>query len=213
MSARPMLALAALLLLAACGEETRDSTRSAPTTTATAVARPAAVPAAPGRVSTYFPTLVLDDGDGAELCLGGVADSLPPQCGGPPIVGWDWAQHRGDFEQRNGVRWGEFMITGTFDGTSITPTEVVRGRDVEPPDLPPEDDDSSLGTAQHTDAELARIQDEVSDLPGFTGSDHGDDVVNLTVTYDDGSLQAWVDATYGEGTVLVFSALQDVREG
>jgi len=34
---------------------------------------------------------VLDDGDGPELCLGGVAESLPPQCGGPKVVGWDWA--------------------------------------------------------------------------------------------------------------------------
>ena len=70
-----------------------------------------------------------------------------------------------------------------------------------------------MSKAQHTDAELARIQDEVSELPGFTGSDHGHEVVNVTVTYDDGSLQAWADATYGEGTVLVFSALADAGPG
>jgi hypothetical protein len=34
---------------------------------------------------------VLQEGDGPpELCLGGVAESFPPQCGGPEIAGWDW---------------------------------------------------------------------------------------------------------------------------
>ena len=28
---------------------------------------------------------------GPELCLGGVLESLPPQCGGPDVIGWDWA--------------------------------------------------------------------------------------------------------------------------
>src|SRR5262245_9982995 len=28
--------------------------------------------------------------DATYLCLGGVLESLPPQCSGPEIVGWDW---------------------------------------------------------------------------------------------------------------------------
>ena len=77
---------------------------------------------------------VLDDGDGAELCLGGVMDSYPPQCGGPSLVGWDWADHRGDFESASDVRWGDFVVTGTFDGTSVTPSDVVPADEFEEPD-------------------------------------------------------------------------------
>jgi hypothetical protein len=69
--------------------------------------------------------MVLDDGDGAELCLGGVAESLPPQCSGPELIGWDWADHDGYYEDTGGVRWGEFAVTGTFDGTDVTVTDAV----------------------------------------------------------------------------------------
>lgn len=65
---------------------------------------------------------VLDGGDGPELCLGGVADSLPPQCSGPPIRGWDWDDHpEADFA--NDVRWGEFVLVGGWDGTTFSATE------------------------------------------------------------------------------------------
>ncbi|HEX6400167.1 MAG TPA: hypothetical protein VF108_06830 [Actinomycetota bacterium] len=66
---------------------------------------------------------VLDAGSGPELCLGAVADSLPPQCGGPPILGWSWSEVDGE-ESVSGVTWGTFHVTGTFDGTSFTVEEV-----------------------------------------------------------------------------------------
>ena len=31
-------------------------------------------------------------------CLGPIAESYPPQCRGLPVEGWDWADHRGDFD-------------------------------------------------------------------------------------------------------------------
>ena len=61
--------------------------------------RPTKVPAAPGEVTLGYAATVIDAGSGAELCLGGVDESLPPQCDGPPLVGWDWADHDGDFEE------------------------------------------------------------------------------------------------------------------
>ena len=125
-------ALAVLALVAACGKETGDPSPSPPAPLA--VERPTAVPAAPGPVTTLHPVTVLDDGDGAELCLGGVMDSYPPQCGGPSLVGWDWADHRGDFESASDVRWGDFVVTGTFDGTSVTPSDVVPVDEFEEPD-------------------------------------------------------------------------------
>lgn len=300
---RLALALAALVLVAACGEETGDPSPGKPAPRA--AERPTAVPPAPGLVTTSYPVTVLDDGDGAELCLGGVMDSLPPQCGGPALVGWKWEDHDGDFESSSGVRWGDFLVTGSFDGTSVTPSEVVPADEFEEPAdsaglgddefatpcpepaggwvpvdpatttqetfqatmqtaqqldgyadswidqsiNPASDlDDPSLedtgkfndpklliinvrvthdpeaaeaelrkgwggalcvSTAQHTDKELRRIQDEVSDVAGMLGSGADDDRVELMVTYDDGSYQAWADATYGEGMVAVTSALRD----
>jgi hypothetical protein len=46
---------------------------------------------------------------------------------GPWLVGWDWSEHAGHFEQAGEVRWGEFVVTGRYDGDgeSITPIDVV----------------------------------------------------------------------------------------
>jgi hypothetical protein len=135
--ARLVPALAVLVLVVACGDEVRGGSdrghEPAP--------KPTAVPGADGDVTTGGPVTVLDDGDGAELCLGAVATSNPPQCGGPPLVGWDWADHQGDFESGAGVRWGDFMVTGTFDGTSVTPSDVVPADEFEGPSGPTAEDD------------------------------------------------------------------------
>ncbi len=65
---------------------------------------------------------VLDDGDGPGLCLGGVATSLPPQCGGPKVVGWGWADIE-DQESRAGTTWtGDYVLTGTYEGDTFTIT-------------------------------------------------------------------------------------------
>jgi hypothetical protein len=109
------------LVLTACGTETS----SPPAADPGPAERPRAVPAAEGPVTTGYPATVLDDGTGPELCLGGVLDSLPPQCDGPRLIGWDWEQQAGRYESRSGVRWGEFAVTGTFDGTSLTVTDAV----------------------------------------------------------------------------------------
>ncbi|WP_244931674.1 hypothetical protein [Nocardioides sp. W7] len=110
---RILTALALLLLpLAACGTEQGAEP-------------PAAEPVGEELLTTSYPVTVIDDGDGAELCLGAVGFSLPPQCDGPRLVGWDWADHAGRFEEAGGTRWGEFVVTGTYDGETMTPTEVV----------------------------------------------------------------------------------------
>jgi len=60
---------------------------------------------------------------GPQLCLGGVLTSLPPQCGGVPLAGWDWALAEGE-ESANGTTWGDYRVVGTFDGTTLTLTEA-----------------------------------------------------------------------------------------
>lgn len=123
------------LVLAGCGSEVRDdldpaggSTGAAPDAGATT-----APPEADGETEYLARATVLDDGDGPELCLGGQLDSLPPQCGGPPIEGWDWdaVEH----EERAGVRWVEgAQVIGTFDGATFT---YVRDEDQDGADEAP----------------------------------------------------------------------------
>ena len=66
---------------------------------------------------------VLDDGSGPQLCLGGVAESLPPQCGGIPLAGWDWGAVEGE-ESAAGTTWGDFQVVGTYDGEVFTVTDA-----------------------------------------------------------------------------------------
>ena len=118
MSLRIIGLLAVGLMVAGCGDPAVDP--------GVAPEPPLTEPAASdGAVTTRYPVMVLDGGDGAELCLGGVQESLPPQCSGPKLIGWDWADHDGYYEDSGGVRWGEFKVTGTFDGTDLTVTDAV----------------------------------------------------------------------------------------
>lgn len=172
---------------------------------ATPADRPDSVPAAVGEVTTSVPVTVLDDGGGAELCLGGVFQSLPPQCDGPAVAGWDWVEHAGDFEEVRGVRWGAFVVSGAFDGSTFTPSEVVPAAEQRGPGECGVDEHPDTGAVSADD--LARIQREVNELPGMLMSARAADHVDLTVVHDDGTIQAWVDQEYGEGMVAVSSAL------
>ena len=68
---------------------------------------------------------VIDKGEGRpELCLGGVMESYPPQCsGGIPLIDWDWSDLEGE-ETSGQVSWGDYEITGRYDGKSLTVLEV-----------------------------------------------------------------------------------------
>ena len=89
----------------------------------------AAVPAAdrPGATSpseqryTVSATVLESPNHGPQLCHA-VAESLPPQCGGPDVVGWDWSEVDGE-ESVNGTTWGEYRVVGTWDGDALTLTE------------------------------------------------------------------------------------------
>ena len=198
---RTALALAVLLLVAACGSD-RGTTATDPGS-----GRPTDVPAAAGQVVTRDVVTVMDTGS-PELCLGPVAESWPPQCGGPPIQGWDWADHDGAFERQQDVRWGQFVVTGTWDGTTFGYASALPAAAHDPahgagPALP-------APSIEHTQEELEAIAEEVGrDLPGAQGAYAQDGHVLVDVTYDDGSLQAWADEEYGEAVVVVSSMLVD----
>ena len=125
-----LLAVAATaLLLTACGSEvagpggasssvnggntapTADSTPSADGETGTSPGNPGALFASA--------TVLEAPGKGPQLCLGGIATSLPPQCGGPLITNWEWAKAPTP-EEAAGVRWGQYVIVGTYAAEANT---------------------------------------------------------------------------------------------
>lgn len=181
MSMRLLVPLAAAgLLLTGCGSQTASpgATGAEP---GDPVPSPTAVPTADGPVQTTYAVTVLDDGGGPELCVGGVAESLPPQCGGPPITNWEWADHEGDFEEAVGTRWGSFHVVGTFDGERLTATEVTPAAEYEPPEEPEDADlttpcDEPDGRWQvvdpdlTTEATLNETMRRAGRLDGYAGS-------------------------------------------
>lgn len=90
-----------LLLLGACGDPPADP------------ADPGSGPE-PGRYEADGTVLESPD-HRAELCLGGIAESYPPQCSGLPILDWDWSEVEGE-ESASGTTWGTFHVVGTYDG-------------------------------------------------------------------------------------------------
>lgn len=67
-------------------------------------------------------TVLQSPDHGPQLCLGGVATSLPPQCGGPPVANWDWGAVPGE-QSGSGTTWGEYVVVGTYDGYSFALTQ------------------------------------------------------------------------------------------
>jgi hypothetical protein len=77
--------------------------------------------AATGRRYRGTFTVLESPAHGPQLCSD-VAESYPPQCGGPEVVGWDWGDAEGA-ESANGTTWGSYEVTGTWDGERLTLTE------------------------------------------------------------------------------------------
>ncbi len=74
-----------------------------------------------------FTTILQASEDAApELCLGGVMESYPPQCGGPEVIGLDW-EDVADVETASGVTWGTGWVVGSYDSEAgaFTLTEPV----------------------------------------------------------------------------------------
>ena len=136
-----------------------------------------------------------------ELCLGPIAESYPPQCGGPALVGWDWADHKDTFEQQGDVRWGTYLVTGTWDGTVDDRDRGDPRRPLRPGDAEPSTPTPPAATAYTNPAAGGdRRASSATQLPGYLGSYGGegtDGHVLADVLYDDGSLQEWADTTYG----------------
>ncbi len=126
---------------------------------------------APGSPPVAYDTTVLGLGtviqvgdSPAELCLGGVAESYPPQCSGPELVDWDWASIEG-YESANDVTWGAYAVWGRWDGTRLLVTDIALLALYDPlPIVDPLVDPANRGTTP--DVELTSVQDTIhTDAP------------------------------------------------
>ncbi len=105
---RAALAVVVAAVIAGCGDDATVATGG--------------TPGGSDRPYTVTTTVLESPEHGPQLCLGGVAESLPPQCGGPDIVGWDW-ESVADEESELGTTWGVYAVIGTYDGEQFTLTE------------------------------------------------------------------------------------------
>jgi hypothetical protein len=176
----------------------------------------------PPTFPTPFPTApvevqglgtVLDSDDSPELCLGAVAESYPPQCSGPPIVGWDWDAVDGE-ETANEVTWGAYAVWGEWNGETFTVTrEPVPAALYDPMAVPldPNPWDESLPAGPLTEAETVALQAQLPDVvPGMLATTPVNGRLVVQVMFDDGTLQADFDERYGDDAVVVISSLQPV---
>lgn len=106
---RAVSLVAATGLLAACAQTTADPRSTSPSSSLS-TAMPTSVPAAKGEVTAL--AMVIEKDDGPQACLGGVQESLPPQCDGPRLEGFQWSDVTSD--EASGVEWAEpVRVTGT----------------------------------------------------------------------------------------------------
>ncbi|RII95489.1 hypothetical protein DZF95_00970 [Clavibacter michiganensis] len=159
--------------------------------------------------------MVIDYGDGAELCVGGIGESLPPSCGGPDIIGWDWADVD-DEESQSGATWGTYEVFGTFDGASFTLTRPPGFYDSHAANSAAPFPEPTPGDPANAEAVARAVEDYTNrmdslDDPLSVGEYRGRASVN--VLYDDGGRQqAEADAAYGEGVVEIWSTLQPATD-
>lgn len=201
------------LLLSACGSDPSDDVASDPGGDG-GVSAPSSIPPAQGQVRSRNLATVMDADTGddlVELCLGPIAESYPPQCSGPAITNWDWdaTYARGMFDEQGAVRWATWAVTGGWDGDAFTVTDAIPGALYDP--MVPSPPDYPEPAVERSDAELEEISEELRDLPGYQGSAPVDGQVLLDLVYDDGTIQDYLDATYGENVVIAIGALVDVE--
>lgn len=201
------LGAASVLALTAC------ATPSAPGGSSAADAPPGSSlgslwPAPPDGEVVAQGTVIAADGE-TQLCLGPVAESYPPQCSGIPLSGWSWDAADGS-ETANGTTWGAYAVQGTYDGESFTVTRPPITLALYDPMMP--DDPTGGEPGAGDEDELLTIQEELPDLLGaeYLGSYPDNGWLWVDVVWDDGTWQDAADDDYGDGKVIIRSALTPV---
>ncbi|WP_109505904.1 hypothetical protein [Nocardioides speluncae] len=224
------LALAALLLLvAACGSETTSGSDGPGNAPSDPDHPPLPISVDPPKTAVTGIGTVMDTGR-PELCLGAVAESYPPQCGGIPLTDWDWARQRGQFEHQGDVRWGSFVVTGMYDGTTMKVTKVVSSALYDPPADPGAEEDPFATPCPEPDGGWRVVDEtkadetameaaftEAAELDGYGGAwmdqhldpqqsnDPSKAIVNVAVTGDPAAAEAELRKVWG-GALCVSKA-------
>jgi hypothetical protein len=168
----------AVLLVACAAEKSATDPAAKP---APAQAEPPAKAEAPAEVEPAGPryegsgTVLDKQGVGPQLCLGAVAESLPPQCRGVPLVGWDWAKVEGE-QTAGDTTWGEYRVVGTYDGQRLTPTEppgppqyTQDDFKIETPCTEPAGGWARPDPKKMRQADLDRVNLAAQKMPGYAG--------------------------------------------
>lgn len=152
---------------------------------------------------------VMDVGGSAELCLGAVMESWPPQCNGIPLKGWSWDGVDGS-ESEGESRWGTYAVQGTYDGESLTVTDPPVMLALYDPMMSEDPTGGKAGSGE--EAELVEIQEALPDLLGaeYLSSHPENGWLWVDVVWDDGTWQKAADDDYGTGLVVVRSALREL---
>lgn len=224
-----LLAIAALLLVAACGNETTTGSDGPGKAPSDPDHPPLPISVAPPKTEVIGVGTVLDTGR-PELCLGPVAESAPPQCSGIPLTDWDWARQRGQFERSGEVRWGSFAVTGKYDGKTMRVTKVISSALYDPPADPGADKDPFATPCAEPDGGWKVVDESLADdaamqatlskaakLDGYGGAwmdqqrDPGKDddpartIVNVIVTGDPAAAESELRKVWG-GALCVSKA-------
>lgn len=196
------IALGAVGLLAGCVPALDASVPSSPDA---AFALASAHPEPPKGEVVATGTVIDVDGT-AELCLGGVQESYPPQCVGIPLNGWSWDDVEPD-DESSGTRWGAYGMSGRYDGTSFAPMHppipLALFDTVARPTM-------TCDPNRGTEIELPAIQDTIGNIFGpevllTSGLEGG--CLWVDVVWDDGTLQNAADEDFGVGVVMIRSVL------
>jgi hypothetical protein len=108
-------------------------------------------------------TVIESPRQGPAACSA-VGQSNPPQCAeGFEVHGWSWDDVGGE-ESYQGVTWGDYGITGTWDGTALTVTEPWLTGDPPTPQTE-EERDAQLDTPCPTPAGGWRVLDGTRSYP------------------------------------------------
>jgi hypothetical protein len=181
-------------------------------------------------------TVLESEEHGPELCLGGIAASYPPQCGGVPLRNWDWNRVDGE-ERADGsgwgageTTWGEYHLIGTYDDDSFTvvtsgppePLPQTPGDVIETPCDEPAGGWTAVDPRTSSERDLDRAVRSVETHPEFGGvwvDYYGGDELILNLAFT-GSLERHervVRQRWGGALCLTerdhsYAELDDVRE-
>jgi hypothetical protein len=153
---------------------------------------------------------VLDVAGEAQLCLGAVAESYPPQCSGLPIPNWSWEGVEGA-ETSGTATWGTYAVQGTYDGEKFTVTQPPVMLALYDPMMPTDPTGGEPG--QGEEDELLGIQEDLPELlhEAYLSSYPENGWLWVDVVWDDGTWQDASDADYGADKVVIRSALRPVE--